>query len=325
MPTPDAAKNPCYWNLYWVESDGFEDCFVVARNSRSACGVEIYENGFDPTQVHATKITRVPRSAEISCRKNGKRDWPWYVYGKTFFEDVGAHFQTVIGVHEMLLNDVVYSVEDENYAPCNIVRKRSIGQKAISELTAIPEINQYEYLEEDIWENPTNHLITCLGMCVATCQLIEHYIANSFLLGISKRQKRRYETINDLREGWRKKTLGNMLKCIEEAWEIDPLLKASLDLFLENRNRLIHGITTDEQYDIRTHWGREELIAFLSFFDVHARITKAAFRASFYASIEFGVHHWGTPKGIPKKILGKKQKEEARLFFVLFKPRPGAI
>lgn len=35
------------WNLYWVESDGIEDCFVVARNSRSACRVEIDENGFD--------------------------------------------------------------------------------------------------------------------------------------------------------------------------------------------------------------------------------------------------------------------------------------
>ncbi|MGF7531589.1 hypothetical protein [Bacillus paralicheniformis] len=28
------------WKLYWVESDGYEDCFVVAKNSISARSVE---------------------------------------------------------------------------------------------------------------------------------------------------------------------------------------------------------------------------------------------------------------------------------------------
>lgn len=109
-----------------------------------------------------------------------------------------------------------------------------------------------------------------------------------------------------------------MLKCIEEAWEIELILKANLELFLKNRNRLIHGITMDEQFDIRTHWGREELLVFLSFFDVHARIVKSAFRASYYASIEFALHHWGRPKGIPKKIFGRKQTKEASLFYTFF-------
>ena len=169
------------------------------------------------------------------------------------------------------------------------------------------------------------HLITALGMCLATCQLIEHYIAHSFLLGISKRQKRKYKTLNDLKDGWKKKTLGNMLQCIEEAWEIEPTFKENLELFLAHRNLLIHGITTNERYDIRTHWGRDELVAFLNFFDVHSRIIKAAFRASYYASIQYGLRHFGRPKKIRKRIFSRKQSEESGLFFALFTLKDGAI
>lgn len=116
-----------------------------------------------------------------------------------------------------------------------------------------------------------------------------------------------------------------MLKSMEEAWEIEPTLKANLELFLTSRNRLIHGITTEEQFDIRTHWGREELIAFLSFFDVHARIVKMAFRSSYYASIHFAFHHWGRPTKISSRTFGRKHEKEASLFFEFFKPREGAI
>ena len=54
-------------------------------------------------------------------------------------------------------------------------------------------------------------------MCLVRCQQIEHYISQSFLLGIFKKQKEKYQTINDLRAGWKKKTFGNMLQSIEEA------------------------------------------------------------------------------------------------------------
>ena len=36
-----------------------------------------------------------------------------------------------------------------------------------------------------------------------------------------------------------------LLRAIEEAWEIEPTVKASFDLFLIQRNLLIHGITTN--------------------------------------------------------------------------------
>jgi hypothetical protein len=112
-----------------------------------------------------------------------------------------------------------------------------------------------------------------------------------------------------------------MLRCIEEAWDIHPLVKANFELFLKNRNTLVHGITTSERFDIRTRWGQEELLAFLQFFDIHSRIVKKAFRASYYASLHFGVSRWGLPDRMPKKLFSKKQEQEIALFFEFFSPK----
>lgn len=260
-----------YWNLYWVESDELEDCFVVARNSRSARRIEINMNGFDPDQVHAIKIMRIPETVERRFNKKSKKSdhtWPWYIYGKAFFQAISASFRRIDGKEEMLLDDVVYEVDE--YVPCFIYKRRSIGRRALSELREEPGLAEYPYDDEDVWESPTIRLITMLGMCLARCQQIEHYIAHSFLLGISKKQKAKYNTINDLIKGWQKKTLGNMLSCIEEAYEIEPLVKANFQLFLSLRNRLVHNLITSEQFDIGTYWGQQELLAFLGFFDIQS-------------------------------------------------------
>jgi hypothetical protein len=88
---------------------------------------------------------------------------------------------------------------------------------------------------------------------------------------------------------------------------------------------LIHGVTTSDQYDIQTIWGQHELLAFLTFFDIHSRIVKQAFRASYYASLDFAVKKWGMPGGGPKKLFNKKQASEIALFFEFFSPRPDSI
>lgn len=240
------------------------------------------------------------------------------MYGRKFFEGIGAEFRNIDGNEEMLLDEIVYDVEE--CVPCSMVRGRTVGMRAVREFNSIPELAEgiHNYDEEDIWNEPEIHLVTGLGMCLIRCQQIEDYISRSFLLGISEKQKAKYQTLNDLREGWRKKTLGNMLRCIEEAWEIEPTLKAGLELFLSSRNLLVHGITTHERYDIRTRWGQYELVSFLNFFDFHSRIVKRAFRASFHASIEFAIHQWGAPEGWPKRLFNKKQKEEMGIFFEFF-------
>jgi hypothetical protein len=324
MPQKCRTKSK-HWSLYWVESDGIEDCFVVARNSRSACAVEASENDFDLDYPTATKIMPIPKHVENSYQRQNRykeNPWPGYPHGRKFFEGLGAEFRKNEKREEMLLRDVVYAVEE--YAPCGIFRRRSIGSTAIAEMKKFPAFYQ-KYDDEDIWNGRVIHLITGLGMCLIRCQQIEHYIAPSFVLGASKKQQGKYETINDLRAGWKKKTFGSMLQSIEEAWEIHPLVKESFDLFLEHRNFLIHHIATSDQYDIRTNWGQDELVAFLTFFDAHSRMVKKAFRASFYASVDFGAKYLGVPEGTPKKLFNKKQREEIRLFAAYFTPKSDAI
>jgi hypothetical protein len=298
------------WNLYWVESDGMEDCFVIARNSRSARSVEYRMNGFDFDDVQATLIARIPDSVEYKHSKRGYRKnkpWPSYVFGKKIFSDIGAQFRNIDDVEEMLIDDTVFRVHD--YAPCAMELARTIGTKSIEEMRIDPEIREMDgYDEEDIFAGRTAHVITMLGLLLVRCHQIEEYVSRSFLPGISKKQKSKYQTMKELKAGWKKKTFGNMLKSIEEAWEIDPTVRAGFELFLDMRNRLIHGITTDERFDIRTEWGEKELISFLYLFDVHSRIVKKAFRSSYYASVQFAIDNWGLPDGPPKRFSVKNKK-----------------
>src|SRR5262249_25748225 len=156
------SKTSKRWHLYWVESDGLEDCFVVARNARSACSVEIHMNGFDACDVHATRIVRISPSVEHAyLKENPDRRWPGYVYGKMLFEKLGAQFREVDGKQEMLLEDVVYEIDE--YAPCAITKARSIGQKAVSQLRSDPALESLGYDDEDIWDGPVIHLKALCG------------------------------------------------------------------------------------------------------------------------------------------------------------------
>jgi hypothetical protein len=123
------------------------------------------ENGFEVGDVRAIKIMRIPGEVELAYRKRAARAWPGYIYGKELFEKLGAQFRTIDGKQEMLLDDVVYAVED--YAPCSIVRERTIGRKAVTELTAEPTIGNYPYHDEDKWEGPiftSSQLSACVWL-----------------------------------------------------------------------------------------------------------------------------------------------------------------
>lgn len=307
------VSNYAGWNLYWVESDGLEDCFVIARNSRSACRVERDMNGFELHEVKATRIISIPKSVEnlYKKRSKGKHPWPWYTYDRKLLKALGALFRDVDGIEEMLLEDVVYQ-----YSTVRITKMRSIGLKALSELKA--ELG--EYCDYDTWKEAEYDLLKMMGICIVRCQRIERYIAHSFILGISKKQRSKYKTIDDFIEGWKKKTLGNMLNCIEEAYEIHPLLRANFQLFLKMRNTLIHDITVSDRYNYETSWGQKELIAFLSLFDVSSCSVERAFRSTFYASIDFASQYLVKDKDTPH-ILDADQIEATGIFIHLFSPK----
>lgn len=48
------------WNLYWVESEPLENCFVVAKNARSAAKHDEDILGLEPKDANATLVKRIP-------------------------------------------------------------------------------------------------------------------------------------------------------------------------------------------------------------------------------------------------------------------------
>lgn len=277
-------------------------------------------NGFDPNDVTATKILRIPQEVESKYFKSkDKSQWPWYA-NEDLLKELGAQFRTIDDIEEMLLEDVVYQPTG-----CGFKKIRTIGKLAIEEIHSDPNLSQYGYSEEDKWDTSQVQLLTMLGMSLARCQQVEYYLSNSFLLGLSKQQKKRYKTINDIRDGWEKKTFGNMLKCIEEAYDIEPTIHKGFKLFLKMRNQLVHGITTSERYDISTDWGCQELVAFLMLFDHISRVVRDAFRSSFYASIHFGIEYWMKDENNVDAFLKEDQIAEAAMFAYFFSPRADCI
>lgn len=304
MLKPRKLPKSARWNLYWVYSDGLEDCFVVARNIRSAIKIECEMNGFDASEVGAVRVCRIPEPIarhQLAINKKKNIDWPWYGWDH-LLKKLGAEFREVEGRKETLLDDVVYS---PGKAP------RAIGVRFLKKFKKDKNIASYG--EEDKFTNRQNILFTLLGICVARCQEIEHYIAHSFVLAVSAKDKAKYKTIDDLNRAWKRKTMGQLIRIIEESYDLDPTFKEALEWFLEWRNLLVHGLTTHPQFDIETSWGQDEMIAFLSRFEVTSRVIRKAFRACYLVSMDFG-NSYLLERPNPKIRFTKKQKDEMSIF-----------
>jgi len=300
---PKKLRKSAGWNLYWVYSGGLEDCFVVARNVRSAIKVEQTMNGFDVGDVSAVHVSRVPEDvARRKLNSYAKRNaaWPWYARDD-LLGSIGAEFRDIEGRRETLIDDVVYR---QGEFP------RSIGRRFIKELR---QDDAFSGFEEDEFTGRQNVLFGLLGVCIARCQQIEHYISHSFVLSVSAKDKSKFETIDDLTRSWKKKTLGQLVRAIEESYELEPTFKSALEWFLEMRNLLVHGLTTHAKYDIETEWGQDEMICFLARFELMSRAVRMAFRACYLLSIDYGLNFL-IERPSRKMRLTKKQLEEVSIF-----------
>lgn len=302
------------WHLYWVFSDGLEDCFVVARNIRSAIKVEREMNGFDINEVGAHHVCKIPEAvAKRLLREYEKEkiEWPWYGW-EDLLKKLGAEYREIDGRQETLIDGTVYS---SGYVP------RVIGTRFIREFSKNEVLASFG--EEDHYSNRQNILFTLLGICIARCQEIEHYIAHSFILGVSMKNKNKYATINDLISAWKRKTLGQLFIAIEQSYELESEFKIGLEWFLSKRNQLVHGLTTHPQYDIQTDWGQDEMIAFLSQFEFVSRAVRKAFRGCYFASMDYGNSFLLEPSK-PRVRFTRKQKDEISLFAHFFELREAA-
>jgi hypothetical protein len=304
------------YQLYWVASDGNEDCFVVARNSRSAACFEIDYCGFGPAQAIATRVLSIAPAliAKWESRHRKEKEaieLPWYA-DDWLLRQLGAEFRSREGLEETLIDDVVYTRGgDEPIEP------RRIGRKGIGEFRSIAAFRNYGH--EDRYSASQMTIFTLLGICVARVQEIEELISHSFVFSAMAPSERRLNlTVRESIDRWNKKTLGQMLKTIEEGFEIHPMLHAGFQLFLEMRNRLVHGMTTSEQFNIQTGWGQAELICYLPFFEIVSRLVRNSFEASLYASIDIGNTYLRPENPI---ALTKRQQKKIGLFAFFFTPK----
>lgn len=275
------------WHLFWVTSDGEEDCFVVAKNSRSAKSVEFNACGLDWGEIHAERVCAIPEAAEAEFFQRATdedrslRNWPGYAQ-RELLELLEAEFRWIDGVEFMMLEDVVYEVTSDGF-----VRVREVGQRAIESAQTLAEElaeNEIHVLSPKVEQAP---LLLEIGSCVVQCQRVESLMAHSVILGIKEAKTQGYKTVADLISAWEKKTLGAMLRCIEQAYTIEPTVHTCLKGFVSMRNELIHSITTKDRFDIETEWGRRELWAFLVSFRHFIALCEAVFSSTVLASYDF--------------------------------------
>jgi hypothetical protein len=183
------------WNLYWVSYDGEEDCFVVARNSRSAAKLDAEYCGFDTSDVTVSRVASISenvRRAHVAKRKNeeNKDSWPWYA-DQWLLNKLGAKFRDNEGLRKTLVDDVVYTQNSPYPVP-----PRLIGCKYLTEFKKDKVLSRYG--DDDCYSPSQMSLFTILGICVARCQEIEDLIASSFILGLADAEAKRYGTIGEM-------------------------------------------------------------------------------------------------------------------------------
>lgn len=296
------------WYLYWVTSDGYEDCFVVARNAQGAKSLECMQNGFPWSILKAKRIIEVPE------RYNKIENYLWirwsrvhapeqakipniqlnaYYAKKWLLERLGAKWRVIDGLKQMLLLDTVYAHDEEGESYTYTLDTKTI-------LEDLNENIKIDYRNCSMFDdNVEKILYEMMGIATKECHEIEYYFSNSFIFAASENQKKKYRTINDFTKGWHKKTLGNLVTSIEESFVIKEEWKILIKGFIEMRNQFIHGLTTEERFNICDEWGRRELINFLIIFLNYCNSIKVIAESCLLTSIYFA----------NEKLIDKKEEK----------------
>ena len=277
-------------------------------------------NGFDPDWVKAERVCVIPKSVEEEyfAKEKESHPWPWYIYGREFFAGIGADFREIDGQLQMLLDEVVYEVDE--FVPCSMRRAYTVGRRAIDDFDDVPEFSEYalKYKDPDYLGSIAPFVFEMLGRCLYRCQEIEKNLSESFIFYIPERNKPEGETLNDVRKKWQKLTFGQLVKIIKKYWDMVPEIEAGLELFKEYRNLFIHRLCTDARYDISTKWGVMEFLPFLQFFDLQTKIMVGASEMSRAASLSLALHRFGVPEDFDPQLLDDDHNDKASSFFEMF-------
>lgn len=267
--------------------------FVVAKNSRSAARIEKDMNGFEDGDIVVTRIMDVPDkyekiankefckwSKDNHCNKhldrNALRAWPWYAK-KWLLKELGAEYRTIEGEKQILINDIVIT-SDCIY---------SVGVKAMKEISELTG-EKFIDITNVSYEGMREAIDKMLGVCLTTIHRIEALITDSFIFAVGNKKYDRY-TIDEVMKLWKKRfTFGQLIQLIQERYEIDETVYNSLRLFLIQRNKIAHGLTKDERYDIDTVWGQKEIVGYIALFLKNAWVLGEIFESAYVVTMGVG-------------------------------------
>ena len=117
-------------NCIGVASGGLEDCFIVARNSRSAARFDALSCGFEISSTLVEKIAPIPPNIakRFALRRRSDseiRVGPGYA-DAILLERMGAERRVIEGRSETLINDIVYTTDASQ-----TIMPRPVGTEAL--------------------------------------------------------------------------------------------------------------------------------------------------------------------------------------------------
>ncbi len=148
-----------------------------------------------------------------------------------------------------------------------------------------------------------------MGVALATLHEIERDFANSVLVGLTNRQRKKHDTVQDLLEARSKMTFGQLVGHMKEQWTLKPEVEFFIDTFLKERNAFIHGLTTLDGYNPRHKRQRARLRKRVETFIEMSLLARRIFRAANYASIDFA-QWWLTQHGVEHEPLPRVESIE---------------
>lgn len=297
------------WKLYWVMSDGEEDCFVVAKNSRSARAVEKYGCWFlnELEDFDVIRVMDIPDKYELMakkryCKTNVNEDidintlniWPDYATD-WLLKKLGAEIRVVEDKKEFLIDDMVY-------APGCVY---PVGKRAMKELFEFDSDRKMDITNVS-YEGIDGVIERMLGRAITTIHRIENYIMESYIFGLGVKKYEHY-SIDEMVKFWKEKlTFGRLINLMEENFIINDDIKKSIQLFLTQRNKIAHGLTMDERFNIDTFWGKKETVGYLALFLKNASLLENAIESAYIFTVGLSFY-------IMKSSGDKFDKEQERL------------
>lgn len=127
-------------------------------------------------------------------------------------------------------------------------------------------------------------LFSWMGFCMFSIQAAESSIASAIQIALPKNRVISVETLEADEQEHRRKTVGQLVRKLNERARIDPGIEQRLDAFISRRNEFVHGF--QQRFDLNATEGRAQAIAFCQEVGSEAFVLAKVFYAVSFAVMD---------------------------------------